>query len=103
LHTALGVVGLTPEAFWRLSWKEYELTLRGFFERQEAEARRDYEVARLVSYYSVAPYMKRKKTLKEFMPFDWEKREVKLPTPEELEYMSKKFGRYTDGKGNYWN
>ena len=61
---AFGVVGLAPDVFWRMSWKEYELTLRGFFDKQEAEVHRDYEIARLVSYYTVAPYMKRKKTLK---------------------------------------
>lgn len=101
---ALGVIGLTPDAFFRLSWKEYELTLRGFFEQQDKETRRDYEVARLISYYTVAPYMKRKKTLKEFMPFEWErKRDVKPLTWEEVDYMTRKMGRYMDGKGNFWN
>ena len=100
---ALGVVGLTPEQFWSLSWKEYELTLRGFFDKQDGQMKQQYEVARLISYYSVAPYMKRKKTLREFMPFEWEKREVKLPTAQELDYMVRKMGRYMNDEGVCYN
>lgn len=86
-----------------MSWKEYELTSRGFFESKTQSQQHDYEVARLISYHTIAPYMKRRKTIKEFLPFEWEKRQVTFPSKEEIEYMSKKMGKYTDNKGNYWN
>jgi len=89
---AFGVVGLTPGVFWLMSWREYELTLRGFFERQNDEAERNLRNAQLTGYFAVKPYLPKGMTFERFAGI---KREAKpLPTQKEVNEMVRKLGKY---------
>ena len=99
---AFGVVGLAPDVFWRMSWKDYELTVRGFFEKTEADAKRQLMNAQLTGYYAVKPYLKKGMTFERFAGIKSD-REKTLPTAEELDYMVRKMGRHIDENGIGYN
>lgn len=73
LKSALGVLGMRSEDFWNETPYEFALRLQGFYERQEAQERSEWERMRLVAYYAVAPHLKRATTLQRFMPLPWDK------------------------------
>ena len=102
LKTAFGVVGLTPGVFWCMSWREYELALRGFFEHESQEAKRALYNAQLTGYYAVKPYLKKGMTFERFAGIKKE-REKTLPSKEELRYMVKKMGKFIDKSGIGYN
>ncbi|MGV7234755.1 MAG: hypothetical protein ACQ9ET_00710 [Nitrosomonadaceae bacterium] len=98
---AFGVVGLTPAVFWNMSWKDYELTVRGFFKQKKEDAERELINAKLIGYHAISPHLKKRMSFAEFAGI--EKKRVKLPTAEELEYMAKKMGKFIDKNGIGFN
>jgi len=104
IQVGIGLIGLTPREFWRLSVKDFRLIQRGFFEKQKSEMQVQYEVGRLISYHAIAPYMKGKKSIQQFMPFEWEKKTANVElTKEQQDYIEMKLGRFVDENGNYYN
>jgi len=72
----------------------------GFFERRKNEYQQRCEIGRMISYHSVIPHMKRRMTIKQFMPFEWEKVETVDLTSDEIDYLNRKTGKYfKDGIG----
>jgi hypothetical protein len=95
-------MGMNPAEFWAMSWRDFQLKQRGFFELRNMDFRKEWEIARFVAYYSAAGFLKKGTKLKDIVRFDWEK-EVKLPTKEEMRYWMLKYGKYLDENGNTYN
>lgn len=57
----VGVLGLRPDEFWDLTFREYIIKWRGYQQRQEEWER----VIRLQTYYTISPHLKDK-----IEPFD---------------------------------
>ena len=100
---AFGVVRLTPDVFWRMSWKEYELTLRGFFEQQNAISERQQMNAQLTGYYAIKPYLRKGTTFEKFAGIEKHREKKPLPTKDEIERMVKKMGRFITPEGIGYN
>ena len=105
MQIGLGVLGVAPHVFWRMSLKEFREAQRGFFERQKGELRQRWETARFISFNTLTPHLKKGKHLKlhDIALFEWEKSETKIPDKNEMDYMMRKFGKYIDENGNYHN
>lgn len=60
-YEGIGIIGLLPDDFWRLTYREFAMKWRGYYERIEAWER----VVRLQTYYTISPHVKDK-----IEPFD---------------------------------
>jgi len=100
-----GQMGMNPVDFWQMSWRDFKLKQRGFFERLNSEYRTSWEQARLMAFYSVSPYAKKGhlQTAKDLFIFDWEKEELPELTEEQMDYYLRKLGKFVDDKGNFYN
>ena len=102
---ALGVLGLTPFVFWRMSLREFRAAQRGFFEGKETEKRQRWEVGRLTGWCSMAPHdtKRRIRNPKQLIEFPWEQPESVIRQIENLDEKVRKIGRFMDDKGNTYN
>ena len=91
-------MGMNPAEFWSMSWRDFGLKQRGFFELRNAEYRTQWEQSRFVAFYSFLGMAKKNslKRVTDLVRFDWEKDEVKLPTKEEMRYWLLKYGKTTE-------
>ena len=95
---------LNPAVFWRMSWKEFTLAQRGFFESEEQKLKNMWEIARWQAYISVMPYAKegRLSGPQSLIRFPWEKAkgsDIELLTSEEEDLLVRKMGKFMkDGK-----
>ena len=89
---AFGQMGMNPVDFWQMSWRDFKLKQRGFFERLNSEYRTSWEQARLMAFYSVRPYAIKGhlQTAKDLFRFDWEKEELPELTEEQMDYYLRK-------------
>jgi len=78
---ALSRFGLMPQQFYDLTPKEFELALDDYDEAEERREKFELEKMRLQTLYLVNVHIKDKVTdLRKFMPFEWDKYEVYVPT-----------------------
>jgi len=105
LQMAFGVLRLTPDVFWRMTWKEYDSTLRGFFEHERNKNEQALLNAKYISYHSVLPWMGKHKKIsfEQFAGMTKSKNGGEALTDEQVQEMVKKMGRYIDKNGNYTN
>lgn len=52
---------------------EFEEVYLKWSDKREGDIRMQWETTRMVCYHTVVPYMKRKSSIKAFMPLPWEK------------------------------
>jgi hypothetical protein len=91
-----------------MSLKDFRLTQRGFFNKQQNEYQSQWEQTRFIAFYGLQPYAKkgRLRTPKDLVEFEWEKikaKEVELPTREEMEEYAIKNGRFMTEDGKFYN
>ena len=100
-------MGLSPQVFWSMSLKEFKLCQRGFFEKRKQDIRVQWETARYVAFYAVAPHAKkgRMRKLTDLGLFEWEKGkgEPQYLTEEQLRYISLKHGLFIGKDGKRYN
>ena len=80
-----------------MSLKDFRLAQRGFFEKLKLEKQERWEQARFIAFYTLQPYAKRGRlrTFKDLVEFEWERekrKNVELPTKEEMEQYKKRYG-----------
>ena len=108
IEVAFGQIGIPPQEFWRMSLKEFRLTQRGFFERLKQERQTAWEQTRFMAFYILKPHAKRGRlnNFNDLVEFEWEKearKNVELPTKQEMEYFARKSGKFIDANGNFHN
>ena len=98
-------MGMNPADFWPLSFRDWMLKQRGFFELRNQDYKTSWEQARMISYYSIIGFAKKGKIKRpqDLFKFDWEKQAVTYPTRDEMDYWVKKMGRYVDNQGRFFN
>lgn len=96
-------MGMNPADFWAMSWRDFHLKRRGFFERETELFRREWERARFISYYSAIGFLKKGTKMKHLIEFEWEKSDVRLPTKEEMRYWMLKYGKFVNENGEFYN
>lgn len=81
---------INPSEFWSLTPRETQLLLEAKSELNYQRQLEDWRRARLIAYYAVAPYLKRKLSLEEFLPLG-ERRERRPPEDlkKSLEFLKK--------------
>jgi len=99
---------LDPAVFYDMSLKEWMLAQQGFFDIEEVKMQRAWEIARWQSYIGALPYAKQGKLTSptSLVKFPWEKgREVEADvySPEEEDYFIRKFGKFSDKDGKFFN
>lgn len=97
MSIAFGQMGMNPADFWSMSWRDFQLKQRGFFELKQTEIRTQWEAARMIAFWSVKAMTGRKwpHKFKDLGAFGWEQDDVKrLPTEEEIRYWVLKYGKY---------
>lgn len=72
--TAIGTLGLDPEYFLDImSLEAFKLASEGYYERNKDE----WERTRIIAYNSIAPHLKNNTPIKQFMPFEWDTKNIK--------------------------
>jgi len=99
---------LDPAVFYNYSLAEWILAQRGFFELEEMRMRGEWERQRWSSFWVVKSQTGKKWPFKvtDLVKFGWEKEESTddwVMTDEEMDYMARKMGKYTDKEGNSFN
>jgi len=89
---------MSEDEFYNSTLRTLSLRIKGHFDQEEQRERNEYERMRVLAYHVVAPYMKDRKTIEKFMPFDWD-RKPELPTDEDLRLVKQKLGVKLDKKG----
>jgi hypothetical protein len=98
-------MGMNPAEFWAMSWRDFQLKQRGFFELRNMDYKSQWEQARMISFWSVRAMTSKRwpRKFKDLGEFPWEENDVKLPTKEEMRYWMLKYGKYLDENGNTYN
>ena len=52
--------------------REFSNAVRGYNQESEQKSREAWEQARLMAYYSVAPHIKKGKTMRSLIPLPWD-------------------------------
>lgn len=100
---------MNPAVFWDMSLREWILTQRGFFELEELRLRGEWERTRWGSFWVLKSQTGKKWPHKvtDIIKFEWEKDEMEpedyLLTEDEMQYLARKMGRFTDRDGNFFN
>lgn len=94
---------LDPAVFWQMSLREWLLAQRGFFEARNFDYRTGWEQARLIGFWAGNMGWKKGTKANDLIKFEWEKKEIVLPTEDEMRYWMLKYGKFTDEKGNGYN
>ena len=105
LELAFGEIGLSPVVFWyRMSLRDWILTQRGYFNKQERQHKEQWEIARTVSYYSFMSFRGGHLQPEQLIRFPWDEK-IKQSEPvavEDIEYLFRKYGQKFDGE-NFTN
>ena len=96
-------MNLSPAEFWPLSFRDWLLKQRGFFDMKNAEYRDNWERTRMAAFYAIAPWNKAIRTPQDVFRFDWEKVEHFELTEEQMDYFLRKVGKYIDKDGRSYN
>jgi len=86
------------QSFYHLSPGEFEVIYKRWTESNERDKQNSWEQIRLVCYHAIRPYMKRKTSLKKFMPLPWDnKKKIKSQEgrkrdPRRFNMLKKKYG-----------
>jgi len=105
LQIAFGQIGMNPADFWRMSWRDFQLKQQGFFELKNSEYKSEWERARFVAFYTLAPHdvKRRLHSYQDLIRFPWEKSEAVELTEEDYDYWLRKVGRFVDKDGKGYN
>ena len=103
LATALGQMKLDPAVFWRMSWREFALAQRGFFEMKNEELKSQWEQTRVIAFWSTKDTKQSVRRPQQLFKLAWDDSEVKLPTKEDMRYWMLKYGKHIDEQGNSYN
>lgn len=82
-------IGLSPEAFTRLTTDEWDAIVQRKADAVQTEYQERWERTRALVYAALAPHLKEGISIKEVMPLPWDEAPVTpaLPTAEEREEM----------------
>ncbi len=95
MAAAFGQMGMNPADFWQMSWRDFQIKQRGFFELKNQEYKRTWEQTRLLAFYAIKPHdvHRRFPTAKDLFMFRWEKPIYPELTPEIIDYWERKMGK----------
>jgi len=66
---AIGMLGISPTYFLDdMSFEAFELSSEGYYQKQKA----GWEQTRILSYYSISPYLKQNMTAEQILPLLWD-------------------------------
>lgn len=95
-------MGMDPAEFWSMSWRDFQLKQRGFFELENERYKRSWEQARFIGF-TANGFRKKGSKMTDLIKFDWEYKDVEYPTKEELRWNVLKYGKYLDENGKGYN
>lgn len=86
-------IGLSPEAFARLTTDEWDAIAQRKADAVQIEYRENWERVRTLVYAALAPHLKAGVTLTDVMPLPWDvaKERNELPTKEERAEMLRRY------------
>lgn len=86
-------IGLSPEAFARLTIEEWDAIARRKADAVQTEYRERWERVRTLVYASLAPHLKQGVTITDVMPLPWDAAPAKpeVPTEEERAEMLRRY------------
>jgi hypothetical protein len=95
---------LDPAVFWNMSMREWTAAQRGFSESENEREQCEWERARWIAFLTLQPYdvKRRINRVTDIAVFDWEEKPDQVMTPEEMEAMAAKLGRF-ETNGRYHN
>ena len=106
MTVAFGHMRISPAEFWHeISYRDFILARRGFFETKDAEYKTSWEQARFMAFFSVTPHTKKGalNNMKDLVMFEWEKPEQVELTEEMMDYMLRKVGNKIGKDGVGYN
>lgn len=87
-----GEIGWTPEAFWSATIREAGLAVLGRSEAVERDVITQYEVGRMIGFFSVSVWTKKIKRVDQLIKFAWE--ETAELAQETVEYVKKRHEKF---------
>lgn len=77
---AVACLGYTPEQFFAMTPRAFQLAMQAFRSREEDQARVTFEAARLTGWLSLKPYLKEGTAPEQVCPLPWD---AERPKPEQ--------------------
>ena len=71
----MGILRLSPSAFWSMTFGEVSLALDANRESEEMRERMEWERTRWLAAITINPHVKKRITPKDLATFPWEKKE----------------------------
>ena len=92
----MGELRLTPFALYSMTIHEFNNALNGARRVEEARAQKDYEIGRMVSYFSILGHTKKGKLNRpsDLMKFPWERTEQSAPKLEDVKKSRERLKRF---------
>jgi len=83
MEVAFVELGLLPDVFWDLTWREFDYLLR----HHQSKSEQDWDIARHIGYWALQPHVKKRLTPKKLLKLPSE--QVSAPTKEEFEALKR--------------